>query len=323
MVKHRAITRNCQANDEKRIRPISDSLSDRVKLMKVLITGKNGQVGNCLVSRLSRMTEINFLALGREELDITDAEQVSKIVNEYKPSIIINAAAYTAVDKAESEIELADAINNLGPKNLAKAATQVSAAIIHISTDYVFAGDKDGLYTEADEVNPQGVYGQTKLAGEQRVAQECDAHIILRTAWVFSEFGNNFVKTMLRLAQTRDTLGVVGDQFGGPTYADDIAKTIVNIAQQLQQGSTRFGVYNYSGYPHVSWQEFAIEIFDKAMSQKLIEVPISVRSISTSEYPTPAKRPANSKLDCSKITACFSIKPSDWKAALKNIQQYK
>ncbi|MBB1290152.1 dTDP-4-dehydrorhamnose reductase [Pseudoalteromonas sp. SR43-6] len=291
--------------------------------MKVLITGKNGQVGSCLVSQLSNMTEINFLALSREELDITNAEQVSKIVNEYKPSVIINAAAYTAVDKAESEVELANAINNLGPKNLAKAAAQVNAAIIHISTDYVFAGNKEGLYTETDEVNPQGVYGQTKLAGEQSVAQECDTHIILRTAWVFSEFGNNFVKTMLRLAQTRDTLGVVGDQFGGPTYAGDIAKAIVSIAQQLQQGSTKFGVYNYSGYPHVSWQEFASEIFEKALAKNLIQSPITVNSILTADYPTPAKRPANSKLDCSKITTDFSIQPSDWKAALNTIQQYK
>lgn len=291
--------------------------------MKVLITGKNGQVGSCLVSQLSNMTEINFLALGREELDITDAEQVSKIVDEYKPSIIINAAAYTAVDKAESEVELANAINNFGPKNLAKAAAQVNAAIIHISTDYVFSGSKDGWYTETDEVNPQGVYGQTKLAGEQSVVQECDAHIILRTAWVFSEFGNNFVKTMLRLAQTRNTLGVVGDQFGGPTYAGDIAKTIVSIAQQLQQGSTKFGVYNYSGYPHVSWQEFASEIFEKAFAKNLIQSPVMVNSILTVDYPTPAKRPANSKLDCSKITTDFSIQPSDWKAALNNIQQYK
>ena len=291
--------------------------------MKVLITGKNGQVGSCLVSQLSNMTEINFLALSREELDITNAEQVSKIVNEYKPSVIINAAAYTAVDKAESEVELANAINNLGPKNLAKAAAQVNAAIIHISTDYVFAGNKDSLYTEADEVNPQGVYGQTKLAGEQSVAQECDAHIILRTAWVFSEYGNNFVKTMLRLAQTRNTLGVVGDQFGGPTYAGDIAKAIVSIAQQLQQGSTKFGVYNYSGYPHVSWQEFASEIFEKAFAKNLIQSPVTVNSILTADYPTPAKRPANSKLDCSKITTDFFIQPSDWKAALNNIQQYK
>ena len=215
-------------------------------MMKVLITGKNCQVGSCLVSQMSNIASIDFLALGRDELDITNAAQVNKIVNEYKPSVIINAAAYTEVDKAESEIELANAINNLGPKNLAKAAAQVNATIIHISTDYVFAGNKEGLYTEADEVNPQGVYGQTKLLGEQSVAQECAAHIILRTAWVFSEFGNNFVKTMLRLAQTRDSIGIVGDQFGGPTYAGDIAKTLINIAQQLERGCIKFGVYNYS-----------------------------------------------------------------------------
>ena len=291
--------------------------------MKVLITGKNGQVGNCLVSQLSNMPEINFLALSREELDITNAQQVSKIVSKYNPSVIINAAAYTAVDKAESETELANAINNLGPKNLAKAAEQINAVIIHISTDYVFSGNKEGLYTEADEVNPQSVYGQTKLAGERSVAQECKAHIILRTAWVFSEFGNNFVKTMLRLAQTRDTLGVVRDQFGGPTYAGDIAKALINIAKQLEQGCTKFGVYNFSGYPHVSWHEFAKEIFTKALSQKEVDAPVKVNAILTSEYPTPAKRPANSKLDCNKIKTDFSIQPSDWKAALNTIQQYK
>ncbi|ODS13132.1 dTDP-4-dehydrorhamnose reductase [Pseudoalteromonas tetraodonis] len=291
--------------------------------MKVLITGKNGQVGNCLVSQLSNMPEINFLALSREELDITNAQQVSKIVSKYNPSVIINAAAYTAVDKAESETELANAINNLGPKNLAKAAEQINAAIIHISTDYVYAGDKEGLYTEADEVNPQSVYGQTKLAGEQSVVHECTAHIILRTAWVFSEFGGNFVKTMLRLAQTRDTLGVVSDQYGGPTYAGDVAKAIINIVQQIEQGSTKFGIYNYSGYPHVSWHEFAKEIFTKALSQKEVDKPVTINAILTSEYPTSAKRPANSKLDCNKIKTDFSIQPSDWKAALNTIQQYK
>lgn len=291
--------------------------------MKVLITGKNGQVGSCLVSQLTDIPSIDFLALGREELDITNDDQVNEVVNKYQPTVIINAAAYTAVDKAESEVELANAINNIGPKNLAKAASSVNAVILHISTDYVFAGNKHGLYTENDEVNPQGVYGQTKLAGEQSVAQECAEHIILRTAWVFSEYGNNFVKTMLRLAQTRDTLGVVSDQYGGPTYAGDIAKALINIAQQLQQGATKFGVYNYSGYPHVSWQEFATEIFAKALSQQVIETPVTVNAISTSEYPTPAKRPANSKLDCSKITTNFSVQPSDWKTALNPIQQYK
>lgn len=291
--------------------------------MKVLITGKNGQVGTCLVSQLQSISSVSFLALNRDELDITNAEQVDKIVNEYKPSIIINAAAYTAVDKAESEPRLANTINCLGPKNLAKAAKQINAAIIHISTDYVFAGDKLGLYSEVDQVDPQGVYGQTKLAGEHAVMQECSAHIILRTAWVFSEFGNNFVKTMLRLAQTRDTLGVVDDQFGGPTYAGDIASAILKIAQYIEQGSTKFGIYNYSGYPHVSWQEFAKQIFESALTHNILAAPITVNAITTTDYPTPAKRPANSKLDCEKIATDFNIAPSDWQSALNNIQQYQ
>jgi len=291
--------------------------------MKILITGKDGQVGSCLVSQLQEMPLINYLALSRDELDITNAEQVEQVVNEYKPTIIINAAAYTAVDKAESEFELAHAVNCSGPKYLAKAAKQVSAAIIHISTDYVFAGDKLGLYCELDEVNPQCVYGKTKLEGERAVIKECSAHIILRTSWVFSEFGNNFVKTMLRLAQYHNSLGVVGDQFGGPTYAGNIASTIITIAQKIEQGFTKFGVYHYSGYPHVSWFEFATQIFENASARNIIESPIKVNPITTADYPTPAMRPANSKLDCGKIAADFNIAPSDWKSALYNIQKYQ
>lgn len=290
--------------------------------MRVLITGKNGQVGSCLVSQLSDIPSIDSLALGREEFDITNTEQVNKVVSDYQPTVIINAAAYTAVDKAETEVELANAINNLGPKILAKAAAQVSSAIIHISTDYVFDGNKEGLYAETDKVNPQGIYGQTKLAGEQSVAQECAAYIILRTSWVFSEYGNNFVKTMLRLAKTHDTLGVVGDQFGGPTYAGDIAKAIISIAQQLQEGSTKFGVYNYSGYPHVNWYEFAEIIFHTAVCQGIIHKQPSLNSIITAQYPTPAKRPSNSRLNAKKIKEAFSIETSDWKTALKNMKAY-
>lgn len=290
--------------------------------MRVLITGKNGQVGSCLVSQLSDISSINFLALGRDELDITDANQVNEVVNKYQPTVIINAAAYTAVDKAESEFELANAINNLGPKNLAKAASNINAVILHISTDYVFAGNKQDLYIETDEVSPQGVYGQTKLAGEQSVAQECSSHIILRTAWVFSEHGNNFVKTILGLAQTRDYLSVVGDQFGGPTYAGDIAKVLIKIAQQIEQGSSKFGIYNYSGYPHVSWFEFAESILDAAADQRIINKKPSISSITSDQYPTPAKRPYNSRLSIEKINKAFSIEASNWALALKNIQKY-
>ncbi|MBA6410966.1 MULTISPECIES: dTDP-4-dehydrorhamnose reductase [unclassified Pseudoalteromonas] len=291
--------------------------------MKVLITGKDGQVGTSLVTLLNNLPEVTFLALNRAELDITDAKQVNYVVKDFKPNIVINAAAYTAVDKAETEEKQACAINYTGPFNLAVAANNINACLLHISTDYVFSGDKQGLYNEAEPVNPQSIYGKTKLLGENAVAAECPSHIILRTAWVFSEHGNNFVKTMLRLAKTRETLSVVSDQFGGPTYAGDIAKTLITIAQAVHNGNTEFGVYHYSGFPQVSWQQFAAAIFDTALAQGLIKIPVKVNAITTQEYPTPAKRPFNSMLDTRKIANIFAVQPSDWQAALKNIKQYQ
>jgi dTDP-4-dehydrorhamnose reductase len=290
--------------------------------MKILIAGKNGQVGSCLVDLLEAQTELTFLALDRDQLDITDATQVNKVVAEYNPNIIINAAAYTAVDKAEQESELAYAINRDGPQNTALAANKVNAAIIHISTDYVFDGDSAESYVESDNTAPQGEYGRSKLAGEQAVAQACPKHIILRTAWVFGEHGNNFVKTMLRLAKTRDTLGVVADQFGGPTYAGDIAKTILAISKQIIDGNQAYGVYHYSGFPHVSWHTFAEKIFEIALEQDVLLQPIKVNPITTQDYPTPAKRPANSRLNCDKIHNAFGIQQSNWQAALARIQEY-
>jgi dTDP-4-dehydrorhamnose reductase len=290
--------------------------------MKILITGKNGQVGSCLVDLLEAQTELTFLALDREELDITDLVQVNKIVTEFQPNIIINAAAYTAVDKAEQECELANAINRDGPRNLAAAANDINAVMIHISTDYVFDGDSAESYTEPDVTAPQGEYGRSKLAGELAVAQACPEHIILRTAWVFGEHGNNFVKTMLRLAKTRDTLGVVGDQFGGPTYAGDIATAIVTISKQIIDGNQAYGIYHYSGFPQVSWHTFAEKIFEIALEQDVLVKPIKVNPITTLDYPTPAKRPANSRLNCDKINHAFGIQQSDWQAALVRIQEY-
>ena len=290
--------------------------------MKILITGKNGQVGSRLVDQLSTMSDVTLLALDRDKLDITDATQVNKIVAEFNPNIIINAAAYTAVDKAEQESELAYAINRDGPHNLAVAANEINATIIHISTDYVFTGDSLGSYVETDNTNPQGEYGRSKQAGEQAVAQACPKHIILRTAWVFGEHGNNFVKTMLRLAKTRDTLGVVADQFGGPTYAGDIAKAIVAISKQITDGNQAYGVYHYSGFPHVSWHTFAEKIFNIAVEQGVLKKSIQVHPIMTQDYPTPAKRPANSRLNCHKIDSAFGIVQSDWQAALIRIQEY-
>jgi dTDP-4-dehydrorhamnose reductase len=291
--------------------------------MKMLIAGKNGQVGRCLVALLEAQTELTFLALGREELDITDPIQVSKIVTEFQPSIIINAAAYTAVDKAEQESELAYAINRDGPQNLAVAAKEINATIIHISTDYVFAGDSVESYTESDVTAPQGEYGRSKLAGEQAVAQACSKHIILRTAWVFGEHGNNFVKTMLRLAKTRESLGVVADQFGGPTYAGDIAHAILTISKQIARDSHAYGIYHFSGFPHVSWHTFAEKTFEIALEQDVLVQPIKVNPITTLDYPTPAKRPVNSRLNCDKIHNAFGIKQSDWQEALLAIKTYK
>lgn len=295
--------------------------------MKVLITGSNGQVGSCLVKQLQSCPEIEFLAVDRNKLDITSEQDVIKTVNDFLPTIIINAAAHTAVDKAEDEVELSYAINRDGPKYLAQAAEEVGAVILHISTDYVFFGDKQGLYSESDSVNPQGVYGESKLAGEEAVINACSRHIILRTAWVFGEDGNNFIKTMLRLAQQRDSLGIVADQFGGPTYAGDIAAALIKIAKTITDSKNTFnindyGVYHFSGMPHVSWCEFAQVIFDKAVEQKVLAKSPNVRGIKTEDYPTAAKRPANSKLNTQKITTVFNIQASNWQSALNHLSDY-
>lgn len=288
--------------------------------MKVLITGCNGQVGHCLVKQLENKAEI--LALDVDKLDITSKEQVFNTVLDFKPDFIINAAAHTAVDKAEEQEELSYKINRDGPLFLAQAAKQVDACILHISTDYVFEGNKAGIYTEQDPTGPQGVYGASKLAGEIAVQEHNPKHIILRTAWVFGEHGNNFIKTMLRLGRDRDALSIVGDQFGGPTYAGDIASALIDIATQVQNGSTEWGIYHFSGAPHVSWFEFAQVIFQKAEDNKVLEKIPALTAITTNEFPTAAKRPENSKLDCSKIKAVFGIEASNWKMALNRIEEY-
>lgn len=290
--------------------------------MRVLVTGCNGQVGYCLTEILSTNENVSLLAVDREELDITNREAVNEAVKAFKPTIIINAAAHTAVDKAEDEVELSFAINRDGPKYLAEAAKEVDAAILHISTDYVFEGNKVGEYVETDETNPQGGYGASKLAGEIAVAEACDKHVILRTAWVFGEHGNNFVKTMLRLAANRDELSIVGDQFGGPTYAGDIAKALVEIAKTISNDKpVEYGVYHYSGLPHVSWYEFADAIFNAAVKERIVNKP-KLSSIATEQYPTPAKRPSNSKLNTRKINEAFGIEASDWAKELQNIKAY-
>jgi dTDP-4-dehydrorhamnose reductase len=288
-----------------------------------MVTGTHGQVGFQLRQQLSQRGDVDLLALDRSGLDITDGTAVDQIVDGFQPDVIINAAAYTAVDKAEEDRARAFAVNCEGPRNLAVAAQRHGAALLHISTDYVFSGTKDGLYLETDPVDPQGVYGETKLAGEKAVIAACERHIILRTAWVFGEHGNNFVKTMLRLGLEREELGIVADQVGGPTYAGDIAAALIKIAETVcSESFDQYGTYHYSGLPHVSWFDFADCIFDQAVGKQLLPSKPRLNPLTTEEYPTPAKRPANSRLATDKIAQVFDVAPSDWKKALDNIEDY-
>ena len=290
--------------------------------VKLLLTGYKGQVGHCLLKQAQALGW-SVLAVDRDELDITDRLAVLDRTQAFQPHVIINAAAHTAVDKAEADVEVSYAINRDGPAHLAQAAAAVGAVMLHISTDYVFAGDKHGLYVEADPVDPQGVYGASKLAGELAVAESCPQHLILRTAWVFGEHGNNFVKTMLRLGAQRNSLGVVADQFGGPTYAGDIAAALLRMAQRsVQPNFADWGIYHFAGEPHVSWHGFASAIFDAGVVQGLLEHRPLVSPIATADYLTPAKRPANSRLDCSRIHSVFGIMPSNWQAALSDLSPY-
>lgn len=290
-------------------------------MAKYLITGANGQVGSCLTRRLQDQADV--LALDRQSLDIGNRDAVFQTVAEFRPDVIINAAAHTAVDRAESEEAAAQAINVDGAKYLAEAASEIGAVILHISTDYVFNGQGEPPYREDDPTDPQSVYGKTKQAGETAVQSANPRSVILRTSWVFGEQGNNFVKTMLRLGTQREELGVVADQFGAPTYAGDIADALIEIAKQILAGKENaFGIYHFSGQPYISWHGFAEAIFRQAVLQKMMPKAPLVKPITTSDYPTPAKRPANSRLDLNKIRQTFGIAPSDWQQALENLKAY-
>ncbi|ATA24705.1 NAD(P)-dependent oxidoreductase [Brenneria goodwinii] len=280
--------------------------------MKILLTGANGQLGRCFQDRLPEGWQV--WATDTAELDITDYEKVLSAVKEFQPDAIVNAAAYTAVDKAESEPELAALVNKTGTENLARAAKEVGARLVHVSTDYVFDGKATVPYVETDKTNPLGVYGQTKLDGEIAVSHILPDAIIIRTAWVFSEYGNNFVKTMLRLAKDRDELGIVADQRGCPTYAGDIAQAIIDLLNLKASG----GIYHFCGDKEVAWNEFAEAIFKKAIElDKLNKAPV-INAITTAQYPTPAKRPLYSSLNCSKIKN-ICVEPSNWKCRLSDI----
>ena len=277
--------------------------------MRILLTGANGQLGRCFQDRLPEGWEI--YAAPSTELDITNGDKVLSVVSEFKPDVIVNAAAYTAVDKAENEPELATLVNVDGPENLAKAAKEHCARLIHVSTDYVFDGNSKTPYLESDPTNPLGCYGKSKRNGEVAIKKILPDAIIVRTAWVFSEYGNNFLKTMLRLGAERESLGIVADQYGCPTYAGDIATAIIQLTNLNPEG----GVYHYCGDQPVSWYQFAEEIFSQtAYLNKLPRSPF-LNPLTTEEYPTQALRPAYSILSTSK-TGALGIQPSNWKVAV-------
>ena len=286
--------------------------------MKWLITGADGQLGRCLQDRLANKAGHEVKATDAAQLDITDRRAVLDAVSAFAPDVVINAAAYTAVDKAESDEDLACKVNADASGYLAEACEQAGIWFAHVSTDYVFDGSANIAYRETDEVNPCSVYGATKLQGEQKVEVACSRYFILRTAWVFSEYGNNFVKTMLRLGRERDSLNVVADQFGCPTYAGDIADAIIVMAEKALKGEVEAGIYHYAGDLAVNWWSFTREIHAQAVAtDKMQKVP-DLGAIPTSAYPTPATRPAFSVLDCSKIQS-LGIKPSDWRAAVAHV----
>lgn len=293
--------------------------------MRILLTGNTGQVGYELERSLQGLGDV--VALDRRRLDLADLDQVRSVIREVRPGLIVNPAAYTAVDKAESEPELAMRINGEAPGVMAEEAARLGAAMVHYSTDYVFDGRKVGAYTETDPTCPINVYGHSKLAGEQAIQAACIPHLILRTSWVYGIRGKNFLLTIQRLARERDELRVVADQFGAPTWSRTIADTTAHIVAMMNarsatdtEGGLRSpeawraasGIYNLASQGHTSWHGFAMEI----VAQLALERTMRVKPITAEEYPLPAARPMNSTLDCSKIAAAFCSLPH-WEQALR------
>ena len=271
----------------------------------ILIFGRTGQVA----TELARLApEATFL--GRDAADLADPAACAAAIRDRRPEAVINAAAYTAVDRAEEEEDLARLVNGAAPGAMARACADLGIPFVHVSTDYVFDGKGEAPFAPGDRVAPLGAYGRTKLAGEEEVRGAGGVHVILRTSWVFSAHGGNFVKTMLRLSESRDALSIVDDQVGGPTPAADIAAACLRIARILPGSRTLSGTYHFSGAPDTSWACFARETFDRAGRD------VAVTGIPTAEYPTPAARPLNSRLDCSATEAAFGIPRPDWRRGL-------
>ncbi len=283
----------------------------------ILLTGKNGQVGFELQRTLAPLGAV--IALDIEDIDLSSADAIRKKVREIKPQIIVNAAAYTAVDRAESEPDLAMKVNGIAPGVLAEEAKRLGALMVHYSTDYVFDGTKDGPYTETETPNPLSVYGRSKLAGDQAIQATGVPHYIFRTSWVYAARGQNFVRTMLRLGRERSELRIVDDQVGAPTWARFVAEATAQVLRQLGDGhkatGDRAGIYNLTATGAISWYGFASAIFAEAKAQ-LGKSPPKLIPITTAEYPLPARRPANSRLDTSKLARAFGLTPPDWKTML-------
>ncbi len=287
--------------------------------MKIVVTGREGQVVQSLLEKASQRPDTQVIALGRPELDLAKPETVRSAIEAIKPDLVVSAAAYTAVDLAEDEPELALAVNATGAQAVAEAAKACGAPVIHLSTDYVFAGDANKSYVESDSTGPRSVYGSSKLEGERLVAQANPKHLILRTAWVYSPFGKNFVKTMLKLAETRDALSVVSDQQGNPTNALDIADAIIQVADRLRvmPDFSAYGVYHLVGTGDTNWSDFARAIFGE--SAKLGGPTATVTDIATADYPTKAARPANSRLSTAKFQKVFNWSAPHWHSSLRNV----
>ncbi len=277
-------------------------------MINILVTGGNGQLAKCINNLESNYSNLNIIYTDFEQLNITDPKSVQLFFNSQNIHYCINCAAYTAVDNAEIEQQKAKEVNALGPKNLAIACAENNTTLIQVSTDFVFNGDKSVAYTETDATNPEGVYALTKLEGELEVANNLEKHFIIRTSWLYSENGNNFMKTMIKLSHDRNELNVVADQIGTPTYATDLAETILKIITTNHQ---EYGIYHYSNEGVASWYDFAKAIFEEA------RINIKVLPIKTKEYPTPAKRPHFSVLDKSKIKTSLNIEIPYWRDSLK------
>jgi dTDP-4-dehydrorhamnose reductase len=285
--------------------------------MTILITGANGQLGWELV-RQHRPGAFEMAAFSHSELDITDSAQVAEVFDQHRPCLAINAAAYTLVDKAETETETAFAVNRDGPAHLAASCAHLNIPLIHISTDFVFDGQKGAPYLETDPISPVSVYGQSKAAGETELRSRLQKHILIRTAWVYGVHGNNFVKTMIRLARERDEVRVVADQYGSPTSAADLASAIWTMTDSILQGrETAWGIYHFCGSGVTTWYGLASAVIERAGRHTILKTD-RVTPIPTAEYPTPARRPPYSVLDCGRIEEQFRIQPGFWKKSVQS-----